>query len=106
MTVDLFNKSYQIIYVNQAQCFFISWPKNKQHCTTYGNEPKGSVPCLRPKTHIQHTHSQLLSPSTQATTNDKSAHRNKIGKQNETLMAKVFLLMIGVPDGGMCGRHS
>ena len=40
-----------------------SGPKNKQHCTTHGNAPKGSGPYLRPKTHIQHTHSQHLSTS-------------------------------------------
>ena len=35
-----------------------SRPKNEQHCTTHGNAPKASGPYLRPKTHIQHTHSQ------------------------------------------------
>ena len=43
-----------------------------------GNASKGSWPCLRPKTHIQHTHSQHLSTSTQATTNDKSTHSNRM----------------------------
>ena len=37
------------------------------------------LPYLRPKTHIQHTHSQHLSTSTQATTNDKSTHSNRMG---------------------------
>ena len=34
---------------------------------------------LDTKTHIQHTHSQHLSTSTQTTTNDKSTHRNRMG---------------------------
>ena len=45
----------------------------------HGNAPKGSGPYLRPKTHIQHIHSQHLSTSTQATTNDKSTHSNRMG---------------------------
>ena len=56
-----------------------SGPQNKQHCTTHGNAPKGSGPYHRPKTHIQHTHSQHISTRTQATTNDKSTHRNRMG---------------------------
>ena len=55
------------------------WTKNKQYCTTHGNAPNGSGPYLRPKTHIQHTHSQHLSTSTQATTHDKSTHSNRMG---------------------------
>ena len=43
----------------------------KKHCTPHGNVPKGSGPYHSPKTHIQHTHSQPISTSTQATTNDK-----------------------------------
>ena len=39
----------------------------------FGEDARGD---LRPKTHIQHTHSQHLSTSTQATTNDKSTHSN------------------------------
>ena len=34
--------------------------KNKQHCTTHGNAPKGYVHYLRPKTHIQHMRSDDL----------------------------------------------
>ena len=56
-----------------------SRPQNKQHCTTHGNAPKSSGPYLKPKTHIQHTHSQQLSTSTQATTNYKSTHSNRMG---------------------------
>ena len=42
-------------------------------------QPMGSGPYLRPKTHIQHTHSQHLKTSTQSTTNDKSTHSNWMG---------------------------
>ena len=52
---------------------------NNTYCTTHGNPPKGYGHYLRPKTHIQHTHSQHLSTSTQATTNDKSTHSNRMG---------------------------
>ena len=55
-----------------------SGPQNK-HCTTHGNTPKYTGPYLRHKTHIQRTHSQHLSTSTQATTNDKSTHNNMMG---------------------------
>ena len=34
---------------------------------------------LRPKTHIQHTHPQHLSTSTQTSTNHKSTHCNRMG---------------------------
>ena len=57
-----------------------SGPNNKQQSTTHGNAPKGSGPYLRPKTHIQHTHSQHLNTSTQVNnTNNKSAHSNRMG---------------------------
>ena len=52
---------------------------NKQQSTTYGNAPKGSGSYLRPKTHIQHTHPQHLSTSTQTSTNHKSTHCNRMG---------------------------
>ena len=55
-----------------------SGPQNK-HCTTHGNAPKGSGSYLRPKTHIQHTHSQHLSTRTQSSTNNKSTHHNRMG---------------------------
>ena len=51
----------------------------EKHCTTYGNTPTGFGPYLRPKTRIHPTHSQHLSTSTQATTNDKSTHSNMMG---------------------------
>ena len=75
-----------------------------EHCITHGNVPKDYGPYLRPKTHIQHTHSQHLSTSTQVflvflyrknfiqkkilqkstvtvtvTTNDKCTHSNRMG---------------------------
>ena len=53
--------------------------QNKQHCTNHDNAPNDCGPYLRPKTHMQYTHSQHLSTRTQATTNDKSTHRNRIG---------------------------
>ena len=56
-----------------------SGPNNKQQSTTHGNAPKGSGSYLRPKTHIQHTHPQHLSTSTQTSSNHKSTHCNKMG---------------------------
>ena len=56
-----------------------SGPNNKQQSTTHGNAPKGSGSYLRSKTHIQHTHPQHLSTSTQTSTNHKSTHCNRMG---------------------------
>ena len=56
-----------------------SGPNNKQQSTTHGNAPKGSGSYLRPKTHIQHTHPQHLSTSTQTSTNHKSTLCNRMG---------------------------
>ena len=56
-----------------------SRPNNKQQSTTHGNAPKGSGSYLRPKTHIQHTHPQHLSTSTQPSTNHKSTHCDRMG---------------------------
>ena len=56
-----------------------SGPRNKQQCTTNGIAPKGSGSYLRPKTHVEHTHSQPLSTSTQSTTNVKNTHSNRMG---------------------------
>ena len=53
-------------------------PTNKQQITTHGNAPKGSL-TLDPKTHIQQTHPQHLSTSTQTSTNHKSTHCNRMG---------------------------
>ena len=41
--------------------------------------PKGSGSYLRPNTHIQHTHPQHLSTSTQTSTNHKCTHYNRMG---------------------------
>ena len=74
--------------------------KKQKHCTAHGNETKGSGPYLRPKTHIQHTHSQHLSTSTQDTTNDKKTLiATGWGKHNETLMVtyKAGMIHIQVP---------
>ena len=51
----------------------------KINYTTHGKAPKGSGPYLIPKTHIQHTYPQHLSTITQATTNDKGTHSNRMG---------------------------
>ena len=51
----------------------------KTHYTTHGNAPKGSGHYLRPNNHIQHTHPQHLSTSTQTSTNHKSTHCNRMG---------------------------
>ena len=59
-----------------------SRPQNKQHYTTHVNAPKRSGYYLRPKTHIQHTHSQHLSTCTQTSTNNKNTHRNKMGRHS------------------------
>ena len=53
--------------------------KNLQHRTTYGSAPIGDGPYLRPKTHIQHIHSQHSSTSTQATTNDNKHSQQQDG---------------------------
>ena len=55
--------------------------------------PKGSGLYLRLKTNIQHTPSQHLSTSTQATTNDKALTATGWGKQEETLMATYKAVM-------------
>ena len=71
-----------------------SGPNNKQQSTTHGNAPKGSGSYLRPKTHIQHTHPQHLSTSTQTSTNHKSTHTaTGWGKQKEPLMATYKAVM-------------
>ena len=44
-----------------------------------GNAPKGFGSYLRPKTHIQHTHPQHISTSTQTSTNHKSTPCNRMG---------------------------
>ena len=66
---------------------------NKQS-TTHGNAPKGSGSYLRPKTHIQHTHPQHLSTSTQNSTNHKSTPLQQDGvNRRRTLMATYKAVM-------------
>ena len=64
-------KNLQSVHSRPYGIYEQSGPQNKQHCTTHGN--------IRPKGHIQHTYSQHLSTCTQASTNNKSTHRNRIG---------------------------
>ena len=67
------------VHTRPCRIYEQSGPYNKQQSTTHGNAPKGSGSYLRPKTHIQHTHPQHLSTSTQTSTNHKSTHCNRIG---------------------------
>ena len=69
-----------------------AWTKQNNHllnpdkttCTLFTPDPaeytrKGSGSYLRPKTHIQYTHPQHLSTSTQTSTNHESTHCNRMG---------------------------
>ena len=67
------------VHTRPCRIYEQSGPNNKQQSTTHGNAPKSSGSCLRPKTHIQHTHPQHLSTSTQTSTNHKSTHCNSMG---------------------------
>ena len=67
------------VHTGPCRIYEQSGPNNKQQSTTHGNAPKGSGSYLRPKTHIQHTHPQHLSTSTQTSTNHKSTHCNRMG---------------------------
>ena len=67
------------VHTRPCRIYEQSGPNNKQQSTTHGNAPKGSGSYLRPKTHIQHTHPQHLSTSTQTSTNHKSTHCNRMG---------------------------
>ena len=67
------------VHTRPCRIYEQSGPNNKQQSTTHGNASKGSGSYLRPKTHIQHTHPQHLSTSTQTSTNHKSTHRNRMG---------------------------
>ena len=66
-------------YSRPCRIYEQSGPNNKQQSTTHGNAPKGSVSYIRPKTHIQHTHPQHLTTSTQTSTNHISTHCNRMG---------------------------
>ena len=68
-----------LFHTRPCRIYEQSGPNNKQQSTTHGNAPKGSGSYLRPKAHIQHTHPQHLSTSTQTSTNHKSTHRNRMG---------------------------
>ena len=63
-------------------------PDPAEYTSTTHGEDSGSYP--RPKTHI---HPQHLSTSTQATTNDKNTHCNRMGKPKETLTATYKAVM-------------
>ena len=67
------------VHTRPCRIYEQSGLNNKQQSTTHGNAPKGSGSYLRPKTHIQSTHPQHLSTSTQTSTNHKSTHRNRMG---------------------------
>ena len=67
------------VYTRPCRIYEQSGPNNKPQSTTHGNALKGSGFYLRPKTHIQHTHPQHLSTSTQTSTNHKSTHCNRMG---------------------------
>ena len=67
------------VHTRPCRIYEQSGPNNKQQSTTHGNAPKGSGSYLRPKTHIQHTHPQHLSTSTETSTNHKSTHCNRMG---------------------------
>ena len=67
------------VHTRLCKIYEQSGPNNKLQSTTHGNAPKGSGSYLRPKTHIQHTHPQHLSTSTQTSTNHKSTHCNRMG---------------------------
>ena len=46
------------------------------HYPWYASKDSGSY--LKPKPHIQHTHSHHLSTRTHSSTNNKSTHRNRM----------------------------
>ena len=64
------------VHTRPCRIYEQSGPNNKQQSTTHGNAPKGSGSYLRPKTHIQRTHPQHLSTSTQTSTIHKSTHHH------------------------------
>ena len=64
-----------------------SEPQNKQHCTTHDNPPKGFGSYLRPKTHIQQTHSQHLSTRTQASTTNKNTQQDGVNRRRHSWLS-------------------
>ena len=81
------------VHTRPCRIYEQSGPRNKQQSTTHGNAPKGSGSYRRPKTHIQHTHPQHLSTSTQTSTNHKSLTATGWGKHKETLRATYKAVM-------------
>ena len=75
---DLAEDLVHSVHIRSCRIYEQSGPNNKQQSTTHGNATKGSGSDLRPKTHIQHTHPQHLSTSTQTSTNHKSTHCNRM----------------------------
>ena len=75
----LLNPDKPLALCSPCRIYEQSGPNNKQQSTTHGNSPKGSGSYLRPKTHIQHSHSQHLSTSTQTSTYHKNTHCNRMG---------------------------
>ena len=71
--------NFHSVHTRLCRIYEQSGPNNKQQSTTHGNAPKGSGSYLRPKTHIEHTHPQHLSTSTQSSTHHKSTHCNRMG---------------------------
>ena len=66
-----------------------SGPQIKEYCTTHGNVPKDYGSYLRPKTFIQHTHTQPLTTRIIM----KALTATGWGKQMETLMATYKAVM-------------
>ena len=81
------------VHTRPCRIYEQSGPYNKQQSTTHGNAPKGSGSYLRPKTHIQHTHPQHLSTSTQPLQIIKALTATGWGKQKKTLMATYKAVM-------------
>ena len=71
--------NWHSVHTRPCRIYEQSGSNNKQQSTTHGSAPKGSGSHLRPKTHIQHTHPQHLSTSTQTSTNHKNTHCNRMG---------------------------
>ena len=69
MPVAYVNINLHSVHTRPCRIYEQSGPNNKQQSTTHGNAPKGSGSYLRPKIHIQHTHPQQLSTSTQTSIN-------------------------------------
>ena len=71
------DKTTHSVHTRPCRIYEQSGPNNTQQSTTHGNAGSGSY--LRPKSHLQHTHPQHLSTSTQTSTNHKITHCNRMG---------------------------